>query len=134
MLQLVHTGRCEIRWGDMDAFGHVNNTLFFRYMEDARVGWFETLRAQGKLDPANGTVLVQADCTFLLPMHYPGTVETRMFAGAPGRTSFMTRYELRLIGDERVRAFGTAKMVWTDIASGRPVPLPDVLRNLLSPV
>ena len=39
--KLVHVERIPIRWGDMDAMGHVNNTVYFRYMEQARIGWFE---------------------------------------------------------------------------------------------
>ena len=42
----VHTTTVPIRWGDMDAQGHVNNTVYFRYMEQARVEWFERMRAR----------------------------------------------------------------------------------------
>ena len=40
---LVHTSRLPIRWGDMDALGHVNNTVYFRYMEQARIEWVRAL-------------------------------------------------------------------------------------------
>ena len=40
--KLVHTLQMPIRWGDMDAMGHVNNTLYFRYLETARIAWFAT--------------------------------------------------------------------------------------------
>ena len=36
-----------IRWGDMDAFGHVNNTVYFRYMEQVRISWFEQIGLAG---------------------------------------------------------------------------------------
>ena len=39
--KLIHVTRMPIRWGDMDAYGHVNNTVYFRYMEQARVEWLE---------------------------------------------------------------------------------------------
>ena len=41
--KLVHTERIPVRWGDMDAMGHVNNTVYFRYMEQTRICWFEKL-------------------------------------------------------------------------------------------
>jgi acyl-CoA thioester hydrolase len=40
--KLVHVTHIPIRWGDMDAYGHVNNTVYFRYMEQARVEWLES--------------------------------------------------------------------------------------------
>ena len=43
--KLVHTEIIPIRWGDMDAMGHVNNTVYFRYMEQARICWFDATRA-----------------------------------------------------------------------------------------
>jgi acyl-CoA thioester hydrolase len=46
--KLVHVERIAIRWGDMDAMGYVNNTIYFRYMEQARISWFD---AQGRSVP-----------------------------------------------------------------------------------
>jgi hypothetical protein len=61
--KLVHTERIEIRWGDMDAMGHVNNTVYFRYMEQARIGWFESLLPRGDAWRAIGIVIVNAPAT-----------------------------------------------------------------------
>ena len=62
--KLVHTMRMPIRWGDMDAMGHVNNTVYFRYLETARIAWFD--QAGCTPDPrGEGPVIVNADCTFL---------------------------------------------------------------------
>ncbi|MDB5949239.1 MAG: acyl-CoA thioesterase, partial [Massilia sp.] len=41
----VHVMRMPIRWGDMDAMGHVNNTVYFRYFEQARISWFDEVKA-----------------------------------------------------------------------------------------
>ena len=43
--KLIHITKMPIRWGDMDAYGHVNNTIYFRYMEQARVEWIEDMIA-----------------------------------------------------------------------------------------
>lgn len=115
----------------MDALGHVNNTVYFRYMEQARIEWLEK---SGVLAPqrADGPVIVNASCTFLVPLVYPGTVETRIFAGAPGRSSVETWYEMRVVGDATLSAEGSAKLVWVNVASGKSCPLPDGLRAALA--
>lgn len=128
--KFLHTSLCPIRWGDMDAQGHVNNTVYFRYMEQARIEWLEGfgwLASQG----THVTMIVNAACTFLAPLTYPGTVETRVFAAPPGRSSVETWYELRVAGDDLLCAEGHAKLVWVDAASGKSCPLPDDLRAAL---
>jgi acyl-CoA thioester hydrolase len=122
----VHTSRQPIRWGDMDALGHVNNTVYFRFMEEARIQWLTTLRGGASHGDGSGPVIVNASCTFLVPLVYPGDVEVRMFLADPGRSSVASRYEIDAGG--RRAADGDAKMVWIDLASGRPVPLPDAVR------
>jgi acyl-CoA thioester hydrolase len=119
----VHTSLIPIRWGDMDAFGHVNNTVYFRYMEQTRVDWIDAAfpaRGEQALPPL---VIVNASCTFQLPLVYPGTVEVRMLLSDPGRTSVGSFYEMWM-GDRRY-AEGAAKMVFVDPVTGRPAPLPE---------
>jgi acyl-CoA thioester hydrolase len=126
---LVHTARWPLRWGDMDALGHVNNTLYFRYMEQARIEWLQRLLPGHIGDAALPIVIVNASCTFLLPLVYPGEVEVRMLLGDPGRTSVGSFYEIRMNGEKY--AEGAAKIVWLDPASGRPAPLPE---NVAAPL
>ncbi|MCC6379070.1 MAG: acyl-CoA thioesterase [Burkholderiales bacterium] len=118
----VHLSTQPIRWGDMDALGHVNNTVYFRYMEQARIEWLEAQRRRGAVPEGTGIVVVNASCTFLVPLAYPGEVEVRMYLGGAGRTSIESRYELDCAGERA--ANGAAKIVWVDYANGRPVPLP----------
>lgn len=127
---LIHTSRMAIRWGDMDAYKHVNNTVYFRYMEQTRVEWLE---ANGYPCPGenDAPVIVNASCTFILPMTYPGVVEVRMYAGHLGRSSVPTTYEMRIEGDARIYAEGAAKVVWIDPTTGKSVPLPESLRRLI---
>jgi acyl-CoA thioester hydrolase len=108
----------------MDKLGHVNNTVYFRYMEQARIEWVQSL------DPARdahhggvGPVIVNASCTFIVPLVYPGNLEVRMYLGDPGRSSVDSYYEIW--SGRRKFADGAAKLVWIDLASGRSVPLPD---------
>jgi len=127
----VHTCRVALRWGDMDAYAHVNNTVYFRYMEEARV---EYLERQGYTigSGVSTPVIVSTACTFLIPISYPGVVEVTMFLSAPGRSSIVSEYELRREGDATLYATGSAKIVWIEVASGKSVPIPDDLRALFT--
>ncbi|HEY2864080.1 MAG TPA: thioesterase family protein [Casimicrobiaceae bacterium] len=121
--KVVHITRLPIRWGDMDAQGHVNNTLYFRYMEQARLEWLAWLEQRCGGFPGQGSVIVNASCTFIAPITYPGTVEVRMYLDAPGRSSIGTHYDL-WIGEKKC-AEGSAKLVWIDRVSLRSAPLPE---------
>ena len=122
---LVHTSRQAIRWGDMDMLGHVNNTSYFRYFEQARIEWLYGLQGPGAAFSGTGPVIVNASCTFLEPLVYPGDIEVRMYLGDPGRTSIGSYYDLTM--NDKKHADGAARIVWIDIASGRSVPLPEVI-------
>jgi acyl-CoA thioester hydrolase len=119
-----------IRWGDMDAFGHVNNTVYFRYMEQVRIGWLE--RVGGMPAPnarGQGPVVVNASMEFLKQLQYPGDVIGRMSVGTPGRSSFDTGFVLTRADDPHtVYARGAARCVWVDYEAGKSVPLPEELR------
>ncbi len=121
----VYTTTLPIRWGDMDAQGHVNNTVYFRYMEQARIEWLARMRERLGEFPGQGQVIVNASCTYLVPLTYPGSVEIRMFLSTPGRSSIETGYELWM--DQRKYAEGAAKLVWIDLETQRSAPLPEAL-------
>ena len=127
--RLVHVERIPIRWGDMDAMGHVNNTVYFRYMEQARIGWFDALVPQQQAWKTTGIVIVNASCNFRKPINYPGTVEVKVFSGAPGGSSVPTFYELAV--EREVYADGAAVVVFIDMQSQKPVRIPERIRSLL---
>ena len=128
--KLIYTTRMPERWGDMDAYGPVNNTVYFRYFEQTRVEWAERMGSRVSPEEPVGPVIINASCTFLAPVNYPATVVIKMYAGDPGRSSVMTWYELFVEGDERVYAEGAAKTVWMDTRTGKSAPIPDVVRAL----
>jgi acyl-CoA thioester hydrolase len=129
--RLLHTTLIPVRWGDMDALGHVNNTVYFRYAEQSRIEWLESLGYSLDAGREDGAVIVNASCTFLVPITYPATVEISLYGGKPGRSSVPTYYEMRCVGDERLYAEGAAKVIWFSPASGRSVALPDSIRMRL---
>lgn len=126
--KLIHVTRMPIRWGDMDAYGHVNNTVYFRYMEQARVEWIEDMDVPVR-PGGTGPVIINASCTFLKPMNYPGTVEVRTYVGHPGRSSVQTHVEMLIDGE--LYAEGAAKIVWMDTQTGKSAPIPDNVRAVL---
>jgi acyl-CoA thioester hydrolase len=126
--KLVYSNRMPIRWGDQDALGHVNNTVYFRYMEQARIEWLESFGFGATATQPEGPVIVNASCTFQIPFTYPGMIDCLMFCGAAGRSSVPTYYEMRLVSDDRLYAAGSAKLVWINRSTGKSTPLPEVLR------
>ena len=127
----VHTTRMAIRWGDMDAMGHVNNTVYFRYIEQARIEWLSGIHCEP--DPeGEGPVIINAHCTFLKQLKYPGDIEICTSVGAMGRTSFETFHEIRRVDElDVLAAEGGAKVVWVDFPKGKSTPLSDEVRRKL---
>ena len=130
--KLVHSLRMPIRWGDMDAMGHVNNTVYFRYFEQARIEWFSEIGCNP--DPqGQGPVVINAHCTFIKQLKYPGEIEVLTFVGAPGRSSFETFQQIRRVDQPDVLfAEGGAKIVWVDYQAEKSTRLPDNMRELLA--
>jgi acyl-CoA thioester hydrolase len=132
--RLVHTMRMPIRWGDMDAMGHVNNTVYFRYFETARIAWFDEIDSTP--DPGgDGPVIINAHCSFLKQLKYPGDIEVRTLVGPPGRSSFEMTHEIRVVGKDgelsAIHAQGGAKVVWVNFPAEKSVPLPAAMLAIL---
>ena len=129
---LVHTSLIPIRWGDMDAYRHVNNTVYFRYMEQTRISWIDTWGRTGNATDEEGPVIATASCQFRRPLKYPGSIEIRLYAGKIGRSSLPTYYEIRRTDDpDTVYATGDALFVWISNVTGKPAAFPDELRRRL---
>ena len=130
--KLVHDMVLSIRWGDMDAMGHVNNTVYFRYMETVRIEW---MRAVG-CDPdpqGQGPVIVNAFCNFYRQLEYPGDVRVKLYVSDPGRTTFETWCTMERTDQPGVVcAEGGATTIWVDFPQQKAAPLPDWMRALVS--
>ncbi|MBE8718982.1 acyl-CoA thioesterase [Cellvibrio polysaccharolyticus] len=117
-----------VRWGDMDAFGHVNNTLYLRYIEEARFLWM-----QSKGIPIGGDsypVVVTIGCTFLRPVFYPDTLRIDCYISEPGRSSFIIDYRIFSESDPlNPTATSHSKVVWVEAKTGKSTPLPDSVRS-----
>jgi acyl-CoA thioester hydrolase len=121
-----------IRWGDMDAMGHVNNATYFRYLESLRIEWFRHIGCQPSTEQI-GPIIVNAFCSFLRQLEYPGDVLARHYSGAVGRSTIDTYATLERVDRPGVvHASGGATVVWTDFKAQKSVPLPDRIRALLA--
>ncbi len=130
--KLVYELTLPIRWGDMDAMGHVNNTLYFRYMETIRIDWFKAIGALPN-PLGQGPVIVNAFCNFYRQFEYPDDVSIRMYVSDPGRSSFESWATMARASDpDTICAAGGATTVWTDFPAQKSAPLPDWLRQHLT--
>ena len=131
--KLIHTIQLQVRWGDMDIFGHVNNANYFRYLEQARISWFETIGTTA--GPAGqGPMLVAASCNFRVPIVYPATVEIRTYSRSPGRSSIPLYQEIVAADSDTTQyANGDSTVAWIDYQQGKSVPMPDEVRALVTP-
>jgi acyl-CoA thioester hydrolase len=122
-----------MRWGDMDALGHLNNTLYFRFCEEARVRWLEERGWAIRSDVTVGAILAGTSCQFRVPLVYPCDVRVETYVSKIGNSSFTLSHRMmRNNMPDEVAAEAEAVIVWCDYAAGKSVPLPDDLRAQLT--
>jgi acyl-CoA thioester hydrolase len=129
--RLLHALRLQVRWGDMDALGHVNNAEYLRYFEQSRIVWLESLGypVAGK---GTGPILAKVSVTYLKPIVYPSEIEVRLYAKHVGNSSFTLASEI-VNGRDATERFteGEFVTVWLDYDAGKSVPIPQKLRAVL---
>lgn len=111
--------------------GHVNNTVYFRFMEQARISWFREIVPERDAWKTVGVVIANASCNYKRAMTYPGTVEVRLYVGEPGGSSVPTHYELRVDADPGLYADGAALVVFVDMKRQKSTRIPDGIRERL---
>jgi acyl-CoA thioester hydrolase len=125
--------RCPLRWGDMDAFGHVNNVVYLRYLEQARVEWmFTNAERAGIPQFSLGTVVARHEIEYRRPLVYrsdPVRVET--WVTRINNASFTVAYEVR--DDDWVYAVAQTVLVPYDLGAERPRRLTAEERGYLQP-
>jgi acyl-CoA thioester hydrolase len=128
----VFTMTMPIRWGDMDAMGHVNNTVYFRYLEIVRIEWMRSIGCEP--DPrGEGPVIVNAFCNFHKQLEFPGEVLATLFVSDPGRSSFESWCTLTRVDDpDTLYASGGATTVWVNFPQQKSAPLPPRMRELFA--
>ena len=131
MAGFVHTER--VRFGDLDAMRHLNNVVFLRYFETARIGYLRHLVPEH--DPADpqesGTGVIFAEChiAYRAPVHFDESVEVHCGIADVRRSSFKVTFEMK-VGD-RLVAEGDGVLVGFDYVAQRAQPLSDAVRARL---
>ena len=118
-----------VAWGDMDAFQHVNNTVYFRYFENARIAYFE--QAGITIDrerTAIGPILASASCKFKFPLTYPDTVKVGVRVAEMGEDRFTMHFRIVSTRHNRLAAEGDGVIVSYNYQENRKAPLPDAVR------
>jgi acyl-CoA thioester hydrolase len=126
------TVRIPVAWGEMDAFQHVNNTVYLRWFETARIDW---LARVGFTEAGGaGPILARTEIDYRVPVVWPDTIETAIGVVAVGRSSVTLGY--RITSEKHggaVVAEGLTVIVLFDYAANKSVPLDEALRARIGP-
>ncbi len=122
-----------IQWGDMDALGHVNNAVYFRWFESARIAMFDRLGVRPQHGGPVGPILATTTCDYLVPLVYPGEVTIGVSVTKVGTTSLTLEYGLWRDGDaDRLCARASSVIVLVEYATGRKVPISAEVRERIA--
>jgi acyl-CoA thioester hydrolase len=126
--------RFTTRWGDNDAYGHVNNTIFYQWFDSAVNGW---LVEQGLLDIQAGdpiALVAETRCAYFAPLEFPEEVEVGLAVAELGRSSVRYRIGVFANGKDQAAAHGEFVHVLVDRATRRPVDIPNDWRSALGAI
>ena len=115
-----HIYACPLRWSDMDAFGHVNNVVFLRYLEEARIDFtFTSAGEAGEKAFSEGSVVARHEIDYLRPLVYrPAPVIIETWLTRLGNASFTVAYEIK--DEDTVYVRAATVVVPYDLAAARP--------------
>ncbi|MCA9507638.1 MAG: acyl-CoA thioesterase [Myxococcales bacterium] len=125
----------NLRWGDMDAFQHVNNTLYFRYFEEARIAYFHKIKIIEEMKHSGiGPILKSTLCTFRIPLTFPDTISIGTKVSLIESDRFLMNYAVFSHHHQKIAAEGEGIIVSFDYPNAKKVPLPvkvvDAIRTL----
>jgi acyl-CoA thioester hydrolase len=129
-----HLIEITTRWIDNDAYGHLNNVVYYSFFDTVVNGY---LIAQGALDIANSAVIglvVETQCNYFKPITFPDLVRAGLAVAQLGNSSVTYRIGLFRNDDDTAAAQGHFVHVYIERASSKPVPLPAALKTALQPL
>jgi len=122
----------SVRWRDLDAFNHVNNSKYLSYLEEARLRWMLGVPGQG-LDDHVAPVVAAAHLNYRRPIEWPAEVDIELFVERLGNTSVSIGHRIVDAKDNQVLyCDGNVVMVWIDRGTGRAAELPVAVREACS--
>ena len=124
----MFTAAIAVRWRDLDAFNHVNNSTYLTYLEEARLQWM--LSMGDVFDPASTPVLAASELNYRQPIAWPAQLQVQLLCERLGNSSITVAHRIVDAGDpDRLYCDGRVVMVWIDPQTGRSVPLPTSVRS-----
>lgn len=118
----------QLRWRDLDAFNHVNNSTFLTYLEEARIRWFDSIGEPWVTD-AFAPLLAAVQLNYRMPVPYPADVVVELFVDKVGTSSVTIAHAIASADGSTLYCDGHVVAVWIDRASGRPCALPPAIRR-----
>jgi acyl-CoA thioester hydrolase len=116
----------DVIWGDMDAFGHVNNTVYFRYFEDVRIAYFDKIGVFELKNEINvGPILATTHASFKLPLEFPDRLHIAGRATVAGPKKINMHYSIYSERFSAVAAEGEGLLVYYDYANGTSCDIPE---------
>ena len=118
----------QLRWRDLDAFNHVNNSNFLTYLEEARIRWFESIGEAWVTDEF-APLLAAVQLNYRQPIPYPADVAVELYVDRVGTTGVTIGHAIASADGSVLYCDGHVVAVWIDRGSGRPRPLPEAIRT-----
>lgn len=123
----------DVAWGEMDSFAHVNNVVYFRYFENARLEYFRRMGWFEFEDTTHiGPILVATKCQFVEPLTYPDSIAIAARVASVGQHSFTLEHRVVSLSRALVAAEGEGVVVSYHYEQKGKVPLPDELRQRIA--
>lgn len=131
MSEILHHTELDVRWGDLDAFNHVNNATYLDYIQEARLRWLVTL-APGWNDGDVHPVVVNTTVNYRTAIVWPARLRIELTVEKSGTSSLTMVHRIVDAGrPDTVYSDGHVVMVWISRTGGRSVPLPAAVRAAL---
>jgi len=118
----------QVQWGDQDAFGHVNNVVYFRWFESARIEYFRQAGLGHAKDQGVGPILASIKCDFKRQLIYPDSLLVTASVASIGRTSMKMSHLIYSQAQRAIAAAGDSTLVMFDYTNQRPVLVSDAIR------
>ena len=122
----------NVQWGDMDAYGHVNNTVYFRYFEDARMDYFEQAGVSEYMDAHNiGPIVAATNCNFRAPLKHPDRIHIAARATIIAPKKINMEYAVYSEQLSAIVAEGEALVIYYDYSVRKSCEVPDTIREAI---
>jgi acyl-CoA thioester hydrolase len=131
----IHETIISVRWGDMDSYRHINNTVYFRYMEQARIEWITSLGFSCTTEK-EAMIMVNGFCNFYKQVSFPASLRVSTFVGQIGNSTVDLLNTMELIETNTDQepvlcADGGATMLWVDLEKNKSMPWPESILKVL---